>query len=158
MQRLPRQFRCLSILISSFYWSTMCSPPLAGGEHESTNHQTSFAAFCTATTRTSTVLVQSHENYNTALSGTTADSTNRHPETLLTGFSLISNMSLTMSSTDSSSRPREAACLTPRTPSTRPMSKRFSTTKLPRGTMIQQLRSTTTVSAVHSSQLVQRFR
>ena len=55
-------------------------PPLAGGEHEFTNHRISFAAFCTATTRTSTALVQSHENSNTALSGTTADSTNRHPE------------------------------------------------------------------------------
>jgi hypothetical protein len=67
MQRLPRQFRCLSIWSSTFCWSTTCSPPLAGGEHEFTNHQTSFAAFCTATTRTSTALVQSHEKLQHSL-------------------------------------------------------------------------------------------
>jgi len=41
-------------------------------------HQTSFAAFCTATTRTSSTLVQLHENSSTALSGTIADSKNCH--------------------------------------------------------------------------------
>ena len=61
-------------------------PPASGGEHEFTHHRISFAAFCTATTRTSTALVQSHENSNTALSGTTTDSTNHHPEIPLTGF------------------------------------------------------------------------
>ena len=158
MQRLPRRFRCLNILTLSFYWSTKCSPPLVGGEHEFTNHQTSFAAFCTATTRMSTALVQSHENSSIALSGTTADSTNRRPETLLIDFPLISNTSLTMSSTDSSSRPPPAACSTPRTPSIQLISKRSSTTTPPRGTTTQQPRSTTTASAIHSSQPAQRFR
>ena len=158
MQRLPRRFRCLSISTSSFYWSTKCSPPLTGGEHEFTNHQTSFAAFYTATTGMSTALVRSHENSSIALSGTTADSTNRRPETPLIGFSLISNTSLTMSSTDSSSRPPPAACSTPRNPSIQLISKRSSTTTPPRGTTTQQPRSTTTASAVHSSQPAQRFR
>ena len=134
------------------------APARRGREREFTNHQTSFAAFYTATTRMSTALVRSHENSSIALSGTTADSTNRRPETLLIGFSLISNTSLMMSSTDSSSRPPPAACLTPRTLSIRLISKRSSTTTPPRGTTIRQLRSTTTASAVHSSQPAQRSR
>jgi len=142
----------------SFQMSRSYADHSAGGEHESTNHQTSFAAFCTATTRTSTALVQSHENSNTALSGTTVDSTNRHLETPLTDFLLISNTSLIMSSTDSSSRPPLAACSTPLTPSTRPTLKRSSTMTPPRGTTIQQPRSTTTALAVRSSRRVQRSR
>lgn len=96
--------------------------PASRGEHEFTSHQTSFAAFCTATTRMSTARVRLHENFRTALSGTTVDSTNRHPETRLTGFSPTSNTLSTMSSTDSSSRPPSVACSTPRTLSIRPTS------------------------------------
>lgn len=102
MSRLPRQYRCSSTLSSSFYWSTTCSPPLRGGEHEFTSHQTCFAAFCTATTRTSTAHDRLHENSSTASFGTTADSTNHLPETRSSGFSPTSNTSLTMSSTFSS--------------------------------------------------------
>ena len=127
-------------------------------EHEFISHQTSFAAFFTATTRMSTAHVRLQENSRTALSGIIVASTNHHPETLSTGFSPILNTSSTMSSTDSSSRPPPAACSTPRTPSIRPTSKRSNTTTLPRGTTIQRPRSITTASAVHSSQLAQRSR
>jgi hypothetical protein len=75
--------------------------PSKRGEHEFTNHQTSFAAFCIATTRMSTELVRLHENFRTALSGTTAGSTNHHPETLLIAFSPILNTLSTISSTGS---------------------------------------------------------
>jgi len=125
-------------------------------EHEFTSHQTSSEAFCTATTRMSTEHARLHENFRTALSGTTADSTNRHPETRLTAFSPTSNTLLTMSSTDSSSRPPPAACSTPRTPSIRHTLKPFNTTTRRYGTTIQRLRSTTTASAVRSSRPVQR--
>src|SRR6056297_1929504 len=101
MQRLRKQFRCLNILSSSFYWNTTCSPPLVGGEHEFTSHQISFGPFFTATTRTSTEHARSHENSSTDSSGTTADLTNRHREIPLTGFSLISNTLSTMFSTGS---------------------------------------------------------
>jgi len=63
------QNRCLIILRSSFCWSTTCSPPVGGGEHECISHQISFVAFCTATTRMSTVRAQLHENFRTALAG-----------------------------------------------------------------------------------------
>ncbi len=75
--------------------------PASRGEHEFTSHQTSFAAFYTTTTRTSTVHVRLYEDSSTALSGSTADSTNHHLETPLTSFSPVSNTSSTMSSTDS---------------------------------------------------------
>ena len=99
-----------------------------------------------------------HENSGTGSSGTTIDSTNRHPETRLIAFSPTSNTLLTMSSTGSSSRPLSSACPTPRTLSIRPTSKRSNTTTLPRGTTIQQPRSTTTASAVRSSRPGQRSR
>ena len=83
--------------------------PLRGGEHEFTNHRISFAAFCTATTRTSTAHVRSRESSSTDSSGTTADSPNRRHETRSIGFSPTSNTSLTRSSTASSSRPPSAA-------------------------------------------------
>ena len=51
-----------------------------------------------------------------------------------------------------------AACSTPRTLSIRHTSKRFNTTTRRRGTMIQQPRSTTTASAVRSSQPAQKSR
>jgi len=158
MSRLPRQFRCLNISTSIFCWSTTCSPPRSGGGHEFTNHQTSFAAFYTATMRTSTALGQLHENSSTALSGTIVDSTNRHLETLLIAFSPISNTLSTISLTDSLSRPPPAACSTPHTLSIRPTSKRSNTTTPSRGTTLQQPRSITTASAVHSSQLAQKSR
>jgi len=81
-------------------------------EYEFTSHHTSFAAFCTATTKMSTAHVRSRENSNMASPGTTTGSTNRRPETQLTGFSPTSNTSSTISSTDSSSRPPPAACST----------------------------------------------
>jgi len=65
-----------------------------------------FCSFSTATTRLSTAYTWSRENFTTALSGIAADSTNRHSETRLTAFSLISNTSFTMSWTGSLSRPR----------------------------------------------------
>ncbi len=45
MSRLPRQYRCSSILSLSFSWSTTCSPPQSGGEHKFTSRQISFRGF-----------------------------------------------------------------------------------------------------------------
>ena len=59
--------------------------------------------------------VRLHENSSTASSGTTADSTNRHPETRLIGFSPTWNSPLTISFRDSSSKPPPAAHSTPHT-------------------------------------------
>ncbi len=118
MSRLQRQYHRSNILSSSFCWSTTCSPSQSRGEHDFTNHQISFAVFCTATTRISTAYVRLHESSNTVSSGITADSTNRHPGTRLIAFSPISNTLSTRSSTGSSSRPPPAACSTRRTPST----------------------------------------
>jgi len=127
-------------------------------EYEFISQQTSSAASCTATIRTSTLHDQLHENSSTASSGTTVDSKNHLPETRLTGFLPTSNTSSTMFSRDSSSRLPFGACSTQHTPSIQPTSKRSSTTTLPRVTTIQQPKRTTTASAVRSSQPAQRFR
>ncbi len=69
MSWLPRRSRCSSILSSTFSASSTCSPPLAGGEHETTTHQNSSERSSTATTRTSTAFARSHENSRTRSSG-----------------------------------------------------------------------------------------
>ena len=51
-----------------------------------TSHQTFVEAFYTATMRIFTEHARLHESFKTAPSGTTADFTNRHPETRLTAF------------------------------------------------------------------------
>jgi len=60
----------------------MCSPPLAGGEHEIITHQHSSERSCTATTRTSTASVQSRENSRTRSSGSAVASIDRRRETV----------------------------------------------------------------------------
>ncbi len=112
MSWLPRRSRCSSILSSTFSASSTCSPPLAGGEHETTTHQNSSERSSTATTRTSTAFARSHENSRTRSSGSAVASIDRPQETRSIASSPTSNTSSTKSSTTSSSRPPPAACST----------------------------------------------
>jgi len=73
----------------------MCSPPLAGGEHEIITHQHSSERSCTATTRTSTASVQSRENSRTRSSGSAVASIDRRRGTRSIASSPTSNTSST---------------------------------------------------------------
>ena len=81
----------------------------------------------------------------------------RCPGIQLIGFSLILSTLSTMSLSNSSSRPRSAACLTRPTLSIRLTSPQSSTTTPLREITIQQLQSSITVSAARSSLPAQRF-
>jgi len=142
-----------------FLKTTTCSPPRSGGEHGSISRQISSVASSTAITRMSTAHVQSHENSKTAFvwyycglnKPPSRDTIDRFLTDLEHVIDDVFNQLVEQAAV------RGLLDVTYSIDSTHVEAINLVTTQ-PRGTTIQRLKSTTTASAVQSSQPVQKSR